>query len=619
MSEVKYFEREYNFLQSAGEEFARKHPAIGKMLNLDDRHRKDPFVERLYEAFAFLSGRIHERLDDDIPEFAGALLEQLFPQFLRPFPSCSILEAETMSGAITEPILVPQGNEIQTRAGEHVVEFKVATTTTGKRRTEEIRESVEFIYRTTQDFHVYPMKIKKVHIESTSDGKSALVIQFQLNRNVIYEKLKLTRLTLFLHGDNRLRYTLLHYLLKYTRSLEIRELSGRNPEYQKIDPFQISIPELETDFNDDEGKAILPYARQTFSGYRLLHEYFAFVEKFFFIDIQGLDQFQASNEGHPFEIRISFDHSLSTEWKPTHQNIRINCVPIVNLFKQQTEPLHVNRRMPEYYIIPDAHRKKSREIYSINKVFGVDRDKKSKYNYTPITSYDILDTNDPEYEFKRFYSIVFRPQVAEMNETYIRLFGPSLEQEDFPEEILTIDGTLSNGFLPAKYVKVEQINQVREGFPEGININNLTAPGDVLPCPSRSNYLWALLAHLTVSFTTLAKTDTFKSILSLYNWSVQENNPNRKKIYEGILKVYPPIPRTIYRNHALIRGIEFKIDIDIHKFEYGDGDIHLFGMILNRFLSQYITINSFAILTFVDVQTKKQYTWKPDQGKILAV
>ena len=122
-----------------------------------------------------------------------------------------------------------------------------------------------------------------------------------------------------------------------------------------------------------------------------------------------------------------------------------------------------------------------------------------------------------------------------------------------------------------------------------------------------------------MSFTTLARTDTFKSILSLYNWSLQENNPNRKKIYEGIIKVHPPIPRTIYKNRALIRGIEFKIDIDVHKFEYGDGDIHLFGMILNRFLSQYITINSFAILTFVDVQTKKEFTWKPDQGKILAV
>ncbi len=619
MNEVKYFEREYNFLQVAGEEFGRKFPGIGKMLNLDDRQRKDPFVERLYEAFAFLSGRIHERLDDDIPEFAGALLEQLFPQFLRPFPSCAILEAETMTGAITKPVPVTRGKEIQTRTGEHLIEFKVATATSDKRRTEEIRESVEFIYRTVQDFVVYPMKIKEVRLESTPDGNSALNIQFQLNKNVNFEVLNLKRLTLFLHGDNRLRYTLLLYLLKFTQRLEIKELTGNYDQHHLITPFRIYIPELESDFNAEEDKAILPYARQTFSGYRLLHEYFSFPEKFFFIDILGLEQFQASKDGYPFEIRISFNRPLSTEWRPKTENIRINCVPIVNLFQQQTEPLYVNRRMPEYYIIPDADRKKSREIYSINKVTGVDRNKKSHYKYTPITSYEMLDTRDPEYEFKRFYSTVFRPQTAEMNETYIRLFGPSLEQEDFPEEILSIDATLSNGFLPAKYLQIGQLNQPRKGFPEGIAINNLTVPSDVLPCPARSNYLWALLAHLTVSFTTLAATDTLKSILGLYNWSIQENNPNRKKISEGIVQVLPPVTRTIFQNRALIRGIEFKIEIDVHKFEYGEGDIHLFGMVLNRFLSQYITINSFAILTFVDVQTKRQYTWQPDPGKILAV
>ena len=84
MSEVKYFEREYNYLQEAGEEFSKKHQAIGSMLRLSEKQRKDPFVERLFEAFAFLSGRIHERLDDDMPEFTGGLLEQLFPHFLKP-------------------------------------------------------------------------------------------------------------------------------------------------------------------------------------------------------------------------------------------------------------------------------------------------------------------------------------------------------------------------------------------------------------------------------------------------------------------------------------------------------------------------------------------------------
>ena len=66
MSFDKYFEREYNYLQSAGAEFGRKHPTLGSKLHLKEKQDKDPFVERLFEGFAFLAGRIHEKLEDVI-------------------------------------------------------------------------------------------------------------------------------------------------------------------------------------------------------------------------------------------------------------------------------------------------------------------------------------------------------------------------------------------------------------------------------------------------------------------------------------------------------------------------------------------------------------------------
>ena len=194
----------------------------------------------------------------------------------------------------------------------------------------------------------------------------------------------------------------------------------------------------------------------------------------------------------------------------------------------------------------------------------------------------------------------------------------SMEQEDFPRETLSIGATMSNSFLPAKYLQVGSITEAT-GFPEGVEISNISAPSDVLPCPERQNFLWSLISHLTVSYTTLAETDTLKTLLSLYNWSLSENNPNRKKIRDGIKTVHPPVAKKIYRNRGLIRGIEFKIDIDAKQFENGDGDIHLFGLVLSRFLTQYLTINSFVMLKFVDAETNKEYKWEPNPGKILPV
>ena len=614
MSEVKYFEREYNYLHNAGAEFAEKHRGIGRYLRLSDRDRKDPFVERLLEAFAFLSGRIHERLDDDMPEFAGSLLEQLFPHMLRPFPSCSIIEVRPVSGFVTQPVLVERGSEVQTPAGRYRVKYRVASGFQEKARTLEKSEPADFIFRTTQDLKALPIQLRAINI-SDENGKSALTLSFYLNRNVTFSSLQLDTLPLYLTGSPRLKHTLLLFLTRYAESVSLREVSAHDAPFERIKDWQIHIPELTRALESDEERALIPYARQTFTGFRLLQDYFSFPERFFFLEINGLSSFHASEAGHPIELKIGFDRPLSREFKPSLKDILINCVPIVNLFERSTEPVAVTQRMPEYYIIPDADRRKSREIYAFNKVTGINDEKLSQYTYTPITSYNVLDTNDPEYEFKRFYSTVYRPIEGDMGETSVRLFGPSIEQDDFPKETLSIQALMTNGILPAKYLQVGSITEATT-FPEGVAVSNVTAPSDVLPCPERQNFLWSLISHLTISYTTLADTTTLKTLLSLYNWSPIENNPGRKKIHEGIVNVRPPESKNLYRNRAVVRGIEFCIDIDARHFENGDGDVHLFGLVLSRFLAQYVTINSSVILRFVDTKTNKEYLWDANPGQI---
>ncbi len=68
---LRYYDAEMRYLLEAGEEFARAHPEQAAMLNLDKAGARDPFVERLFEGFAFLMGRMREKLDDDLPELTG--------------------------------------------------------------------------------------------------------------------------------------------------------------------------------------------------------------------------------------------------------------------------------------------------------------------------------------------------------------------------------------------------------------------------------------------------------------------------------------------------------------------------------------------------------------------
>jgi len=273
--------------------------------------------------------------------------------------------------------------------------------------------------------------------------------------------------------------------------------------------------------------------------------------------------------------------------------------------------------MPEYYIIPDIDRRKSREIFAVKKVIGVGENHQEQYHYLPIASYDILDTNDPEYDYKRFYTTVRRPVISDMAETVIRLFGPSMEMDILPKETLSLEAVLSNGFLPAKYLEVGSITEPIN-FPAGLKVKNLTVPSEVLPHPERRNFLWALISHLSVSYQSRAQTENLKTVLSLYNWATSVNNPNKKRI-EGIINIHPPRIKNVFKNRALVKVMEFIIDIDGKQFEHGEGDIFLFGWMLNRFLSEYITINSLLNLTLIDIETKKELHWEPNLGKILPV
>jgi len=610
----KYFEREYNFLQAAGEDFAKKHPTLGSRLRMSERERKDPFVERLYEGFAFLAGRIQERLDDEFPEIAGGILEILFPNLLKPFPSCSILQLKSKPGAISKPILVKKGSEIQTTTGKYKVRYKVYAGVSDKSRLTEKDEPAEFVFRTTQDVLVRPMKLEDVIVEDSPMGNTILKLKIQPDRNVDYDSLKMNNFQFYIQGAASIKYELLYFLTNFVSSVSIKELADRSSSYTEIKNYRIEIPELCTDDYSAQDNSILPYSKQTFAGYKLLQEYFSFPEKFFFIQINGLEQYKGSGQSLPFEIKIDFNARIVKEKWPTLKNIALHCTPIVNLFSRPTEEVVVNQRLPEYYIVPDIDRRKSREIYSVDKISGISENKIEQYKYIPISSHDILETSDPDYNYKRFFSVFRRTQISDMAESYIRLFGPSMEADDFPKETLSIQATLSNGFLPASYLEVGVIKEPID-FPVGIEASNITIPTDVLEGPDKNNYLWALIANLSISYTSLSDVETFKGILNLYNWFKIHNHPNKKRI-DGIKKIDKPKIISKIKNRSIIRGIEFHITIDPNEFEHGRGDIYLFGLVLNKFLSQYVTINSFIQLKITESGTNKEYIWEPIIGKI---
>jgi type VI secretion system protein ImpG len=89
---LTYYERELSFLRQMGAEFSAKYPKIAARLLLEADASEDPHVERLIQAFAFLAARVHHKIDDEFPEITESLLNVLYPHYLAPIPSMSIVQ-----------------------------------------------------------------------------------------------------------------------------------------------------------------------------------------------------------------------------------------------------------------------------------------------------------------------------------------------------------------------------------------------------------------------------------------------------------------------------------------------------------------------------------------------
>src|SRR5713101_4748044 len=89
---LTYYERELTFVRRMAAGFAEKYPKIASRLLIEPGKSEDPHVERLIESFAFLAARIHLKIDDEFPEITESLLQILYPHYIRPIHSCTIVQ-----------------------------------------------------------------------------------------------------------------------------------------------------------------------------------------------------------------------------------------------------------------------------------------------------------------------------------------------------------------------------------------------------------------------------------------------------------------------------------------------------------------------------------------------
>lgn len=594
---LPYYERELSFLRRYSREFAQRYPKIAGRLALTGEHCEDPHVERMIESFALLGARINKRLDDDYPEFTEALLEVLYPHYLRPFPSCSVAQLGDAAsfGNLTEPALIERGTELKSRP---------------------IR-GVQCRFRTAYDVTLAPIRISEARFMPAAIAPGATVLpqnaagvisitfestaqQFDLGA------LKSGSLRVYLQGEQSFIAALGDSL--FVNAIAAYAEPERNGRWRALS----SLPFAQAGF--DESEALIDYPAKSHPAYRLLTEYFAFPEKFDFVDFDLDKMTRAVGRCRRLTLHIvlkdvrSDSHAARLLDSLAAHHLRLFCTPVVNLFKQHGEPIRLDHHAVSYPVVAEARRAFAYEVYSIDSVQLVRQraHDESVIEFRPFYSLRHGEsTRAGHYWFSRRDEWV--AQKSPGYETEISIVDIDFDPVQEQTETLSLDLTCTNRDLPSGLsIGLEGGDLFIDGGTITNRIALLLRPTPCVRFERRQAAHWRLVSHLALNHVSLASegATTLKEMLALYD--LRRSAVSARHV-DGIVNVeqraavqwLPGKPFATF-----VRGLEIRLTVDEDHFV--GASLGTFVRVIDVFFGLYVHINSFVQLVVVSRRTGEE-------------
>jgi type VI secretion system protein ImpG len=625
---LPHYERELAFLRGEAKDFSQRYPKVAGRLQLANGVAEDPHVERLIQSFALLSARIQKRLDDDFPLVTESLLGVLYPHYLRPFPSCSIAHFDLgeglgqMSGAAT----VERGTLLSTRQVRGVV----------------------CKFRTAFPVQLLPLSVRSAsyrHAIAAPEGTrlpatatSVVSVQFQLHSPRLSWASLPERLRVYLDGEPSQVSLLREALCNRTVGVMVQT----TPHGPWSGPYA-SRPEM-VGFGEEE--ALIDYDERSHPAYRLLTEYFAFPDKFDFIDLPLpraafpalRDESPLEEAGGPLSVTLHFvlsgfrsdsDQARLLE-SISARNFVLGCTPVVNLFQQNADPIRVTHAATQYPVVVDSRRAFGYEVYSIDKVFRVKQTPQGESidEFRPFFSLhhdDILGAGDSlgerppgrYWHAQRDEGVAASSPGYELEMSIVDVdFEPAAPQTD----TLSIHVTATNRDLPSL---LNFGNAGGDLFMEGGSlareIRMLRKPSATHSFERGRGSLWRLVSHLSLNHLSLSGrgVESLKEMLRLYD--LPGHAANRRQV-EGIQSV-EFVPATAWLDGkpfaTFVRGTEVRLVVDEESY-VGTG-LGLFAAVIDRFFGLYVHINSFTQLTVISARTRQPLIQCPPRNGATAL
>ena len=510
----------------------------------------------------------------------------MFPQYLKPFPACSVVSFEDVNKIkqLTDRQVIPKATTLKAKS----------------------TRGVQCEYQTVQDVVLLPIQLKQIkfkthpsahmHLNQNATLSMGFEIFSQKNQLLAQENLPI-----FLDAISNFPLQVLDSIFKASTSFSIRV--GQN-SFDIANPFEI--------MGFDELQSVLPIDQHTHHAYRLLMEYFCVPEKFNFLKLK-LDFIKYFNlEQSEFELQMHFKLNLNDQASIRNYselnaaNFKLFATPIVNLFKKQAEPQKINHKRMEYPLITDAHHPEYYQAYSILKMNMVrEKSDQDQVFYPVLPFFAMSHYHQDKVQF--FYSLnpeQMKNKHQELNYSVIsRALEPHATQSDF----ISTEILCTNRELP-----YESYNKDQNALT--LNDSNLARRALMLKRPSIPYYFeqnkkeqWRIISHLSLNNLSLMKGDAvshIKELLALYNLSKSKEN---QIIIDAIKNIQFSTTQKLVESKPFplfVRGLKVEVEVDAEVFR--GHSLYIFSQLLTHVFNLKVNMNSFVDVIIVDVNTQQE-------------
>ncbi len=611
-----YYERELLHLREMGGEFAREFPKIAGRLGLENYACADPYVERLLEGFSFLAARIQLKIDAEFPRFTNHLLELVYPQYLAPTPSMAIvqMQPDLSEGSLADGFKIERGTALRSQMGkgdQTSCEFRTAHDVT-----------LWPIELTEANYFTWSGEVGGIELSRLGNLKAGLRLRLRASAGLKFNEIALQRLTLNLRGSDAMPNRLLEQFLSNAVGMVVMPVKQPAAWHEVIAKSEIRA----CGFSDAE--ALLPYGARSFHGYRLLHEYFSFPQRFQFVELGGLAPGLQACDADEVDVVVLFSQVIAAfEQVISSANFALFSTPAINLFPKRADRIPLSDKSPEYQVVADRTRPMDFEIYQVLGVKGYGAGTEAQQTFQPFyAANDVQSDASAYYQIRRTQRLLSERQRREGprssyigSEVFLSLVDAA--QAPFSSDLrqLGIDTLCTNRDLVLSMpVGIGKTDFTVESSAPLLSVRCMAGPTIPAPSFAEGETAWRFVNHLKLNYLSLLDdgdkegASALRELLRLY---CPQNDLAAQGQIEGLRSISAqsivrrlPVPGPI----SYGRGLQITLTLEESAFE-GSGAF-LMGAVLEQFFAKYVSLNSFTETVVRTTQRGEIMKWPARVG-----